>query len=288
MKIFFTPSVSHLEPFIPGERGQFKIRKFNDGELLVKLEDHVENEPVTIITATFPPSRHFCELFFLLDTLKQQEAHIHVIFTYFGYERQDHPKPNTARGALVITNCLKQFQLDRITILHPHSHVIKELLPAKYVIPYDLYGSLIKELMIDTIVAPDTGALPACTELAQRSNCKLAFVEKERLGNNQIQPLAVTIPENAGRALIFDDIISTGATIIQAATLLQEQGISEIFALATHSFINELGLQKLCQSPVQHLWISNSVPSHFSSADVSIINIAPALVPLTEKLDTDN
>ena len=63
MKIFFTPSVNHLEQYIPGEHGQYKLRKFNDGELFFKLEENVEKQPVTVITATYPPTKHFSEIF---------------------------------------------------------------------------------------------------------------------------------------------------------------------------------------------------------------------------------
>jgi ribose-phosphate pyrophosphokinase len=280
MKLFLTPSVGHLASLIPGEHGRYKIRKFNDGELFLKLEENVEHQAVTVITATYPPAKHFCELFFLLDTLRQQHTTIHVIFTYFGYERQDHPKPCVARAAHIISNCFKQFELEKITIVHPHSQRLSQLITFESIVPYELYIPIVKQLGIDTIVAPDTGAASSCQELAQRTQCLLATIEKERIANNQILPLTVNIPSQTKRALIFDDLISTGATITQAVTLLQARGVEEIYALATHCFLNELNLQKLLESPVKHVWVSNSIPSYCTSPQLTVINIVPALEPL--------
>ena len=277
MKIFLTPSVYHLASHIQGFQGKYKLRKFSDGELFLKLEENVERQPVAVITATCPPAKHFCELFFLLDTLKQQQAKINLIFTYFGYERQDHPKPNVARGAHIITNCLKQFEPNTITILHPHSQKLQQIISFTPHIPCDLYLPIIKQHEIDTIVAPDAGATQNAQELAQHTGCLLAMIEKERISNDRVIPVSVNIPLGAKRALIFDDLISTGATIAQAARLLQAQGVSEVYALTTHCFLNELSLQKIFESPLKHLWISNSVPVYCTHPQLTVINITPAL-----------
>ena len=277
MKIFLTPSVYHLASHIHGFQGKYKLRKFSDGEIFLKLEENVEKQPIAVITATCPPAKHFCELFFLLDTLKQQNAIINLIFTYFGYERQDHPKPNVARGAQIITNCLKQFEPNSITILHPHSQKLHAIIKFAPYFPFNHYSSIIKEHEIDTIVAPDAGAVQNAQELAQYAGCLLATIEKERISNNQVIPVTVNIPSGAKRALIFDDLISTGATLVQAARLLQAHGVSEVYALTTHCFLNDLSLQKLFESPLKHLWVSNSIPVYCTHPQLTVINIAPAI-----------
>lgn len=274
MKVFFTPSISHIEPFINAERGLYKIRKFNDGEMLVRLEEQVEQQPVTVIAATHPPAKHFCELFLLLDTLKQQEARIHLIFTYFGYGRQDHPKPHVARGARVISQCLKQFNIEKITVIHPHSIQLQQEVSCERFIPFDLYKPLVKKLAIDTIISPDNGGTLACQELAQQTQCLFGVIGKERTNNNQIVAGQTDLPPQIKRVLIFDDIVSTGATIIQAANIIKEQRATHIYAAATHCFMNEIALQKVIDSPIQHLWVSNSVPVHLHSPHISVINIA--------------
>lgn len=278
MIIFFTPSVSHLEQRVGGKHGHYKLRRFNDGELLLKLEENIAQEPVTVITATYPPAKHFCELLFLLDTLKQQGAHVHIIFTYFGYERQDHPKPYVARGAHIITNCLKQFGLERITIVHPHSQALQAIVGCEELIPFDLYTSIIKPLTIDVIVAPDRGAVANCQKLAHMLGCSVCAIDKERIGLDKVSMDQLNAPVNGKRTLIFDDIMSTGSTIELAALQLKKQGSSAIYALATHSFLNNLGLQKLTSAPIDHIWLGNTIPVYLESPLVSIIDIAPALL----------
>jgi len=277
MKIFLTPSVYHLAPRISGTHGRYKLRKFSDGEIFLKLEENVEKQPVAVITATYPPAKHFCELFFLLDTLKQQQAKINVVFTYFGYERQDHPKPNVARGAQIVTNCVMLFEPATVTIIHPHSQKLQNIINFVPYFPFNHYSSIIKEHNIDTIVAPDAGATKNAQELAQYAGCLLATIEKERMSNNQVIPVTVNIPAGAKRALIFDDLISTGATIAQAAQLLRTHGVAEVYALTTHCFLNDLSLQKLFESPLKHLWVSNTIPVYCKHPQLTVIDIAPAI-----------
>lgn len=277
MIIFFTPSVSHLEQRIGGKHGHYKLRRFNDGELLLKLEENIAQEPVTVVTGTYPPAKNFCELLFLLDTLKQQSAHIHVIFTYFGYERQDHPKPYVARGAQIITNCLKQFDLENITIIHPHSPALKTLVGCQELIPFDVYVSVIKPLNIDVIVAPDSGAITNCQILARLLGCSVCTIDKERIGLDKVSMEQLDASVSGKRTLIFDDIMSTGSTIEQAALQLKAQGASAIYALATHSFLNNLGLQKLTAAPIDHIWLGNTIPVYLTSPQVSVIDVAPSV-----------
>lgn len=286
MIIFFTPSVSHLEQRIGGKHGQYKLRRFNDGELLLKLEENIAQEPVTVITATYPPAKHFCELLFLLDTLQQQGAHVQVMFTYFGYERQDHPKPYVARGAHIIINCLNQFDLERIIIVHPHSPALQAIVGCQELIPFDLYVSIIKPLAIDIIVAPDQGAITNCQTLARMLGCPICTIDKERVGLDKVSMDQLDTSVNGKRTLIFDDIMSTGSTVEQAALQLKAQGASVIYAFATHSFLNNLGLNKLAAAPIDHIWLGNTIPVYLSSPLISIIDIAPALAAhLTSQLN---
>ena len=295
MTTFFTTSVEHLKEYIHGTHGSYKMRRFNDGELFLKLETDVRNQPVTVITATNAPAKHMLELFFLLDALQQQTTKIHVILTYFGYERQDHPKPNVARAAEVICNFLKQFTIEKITIVHPHSKKLHSYLNFSGFVPYELYKAVVKEQKIDMILSPDRGAIDACRHLADETDCAMDFIEKERCGFDKIKLSSQALPEQAlpkqakpridlevknKRILIFDDIISTGSTIIQAAQLMNERGAQEIFALATHGFISNLTLQKITESPINHLWVSNTLPVRISANNLSVINIAPAITTL--------
>jgi ribose-phosphate pyrophosphokinase len=205
-----------------------------------------------------------------------------VIFTYFGYARQDHPKPNVARAAHIICNCLKQFDIHKSTIIHPHSAQLQQDISYDRFVPYQLYAPLVKELDIDTIVSPDTGGILACQELAQQTHCQIGSIEKERNANDQIITTvdAINLPSKLTRVLIFDDIVSTGATIINAATILKEHGALTIYALVTHCFMNEITMQKLTESPVQHLWVTNSVPIHTKSSHITVINLAPAITTI--------
>ncbi len=274
---FCTCATQHLLPFIKTPQGAYRLVTFNDGELYLRLDSDVNQQPVTVVAATPAPATHLLELWFLLDTLNQSNARIHLFFTYFGYARQDHPKPLVARSARIISTILKQFAIERMTILHPHNEHLHEHLTFTPFIPYELYTPIAQELGIEVVLAPDRGALAICQTLAKRIKCNWGHVNKVRPTLDAAKALTLKADVKHKKVLIFDDIISTGNTIIQAAQLAQEHGAREIYALVTHNVANEATLNLLAQSPIKHLWVTNSLAPRARTDQMSVINIAPTL-----------
>jgi ribose-phosphate pyrophosphokinase len=287
MTIFFTPSVAHLAPHIDGTHGTYTLRRFHDGELFLKLHTPVTHEHVTVIASTQTPAKHTFELLFLLDTLCQQSARIHLVFTYFSYMRQDKPQENVARAATVISNCYKQFEIDRITVIHPHSEQLHSIIECNAYVPYDLYKTLVHEQDIEVIVSPDYGARNVCDTLARHTHCDTGFIEKKRCDFDKVKLLSLHANVNNKRVLIVDDILSTGSTIMQAAQLLHENGAREVYALVTHSFLNQATSNAISQSHIKHLWVSNTLVTKVTSPQLSVINIAPALNALIRNSDNE-
>lgn len=275
--IFLTPSASQFANSFKDQLGNYTLGQFHDGDLFLKLDSQLDEKKVTVITATNAPARHFLELFFLLDTLKQEEADIHLIFTYFGYERQDHPEPHVARAPQVIANCLTQFAIKKMTIIHPHSERLHNFMSFSGVIPFDLYEPIVREHKIDIIIAPDKGARKACEELAHKCHCAIGFIEKERISPDQIHDIAIHADAAGKKALIFDDIISTGSTIMQAADLLKQNGADTVYAIATHNFLAQPSIDQLMKSQVEHLWVTNTVPSMLQAEKLTILEMGAFL-----------
>jgi len=279
--IFLTSSAKQFAPTFKDQLGNYTLQQFNDGELFLKLERPLQKKQcITVITATNPPATNLLELFFLLDTLKQEQARIHLIFTYFGYERQDHPKPLVAQGAQVISNCLSQFNIERTTIIHPHSERLHDYISFTGYVPFKLYKPIIEKEKIDVIIAPDKGAAKNCKLLAQKYGCTVGFIEKKRTGIDTVQILANDFDAFGKRILIWDDIISTGSTIIQASKLLKKNGAEAIYAAATHNFLNEQNLEKILASQIDHLWVSNTIQTDLQAKSLTVLNIASELKKL--------
>lgn len=281
-RIFATSSVHRAldtirDQPIANHIARYSCVVFHDGELYVRLEEPITDSPVTVITATPAPTDNFFELFFLLDTLKQHNACINLVFTYFGYARQDHPKPNVARSAQVIANCLAQFAVNNITIVHPHSEYLQEFLPHTSWIPYAVYAPIITQHAIDVIIAPDRGALTMCTQLASLAGCAVGYIEKVRPHLDQTHTIALHADVADKRVLIVDDIISTGNTMVQAAHAIMQAGATQVMALATHNLANDQTIQRLTASPISKLWVTNSTTNPVMG-DMLTIDIMPALM----------
>lgn len=274
MKVFYTPSVQHLVPLMGQVAGAYTLRIFNDGELFVRLEEDVTNQEVFVFAATNAPTRHFVQLFFLLDALQQQTTKINLVFTYFGYQRQDHPKQSVARAAYVMSNCFRQFSLNKIYIVHPHSVFLHDYINFEVVMPYCVYFPFIRQLAPQVIIAPDRGALPVCEYIAQQVGATVGFVDKERRAADVINVQALHADVNDKDVLIFDDIISTGNTIAQAAQVLHANGARRIHVLATHNLLNARALQRIEQSSIEHVWVSNTLPSTCTCERLSTLDIS--------------
>lgn len=276
--IFVTNSALHACNTLRNRITPYKRIVFNDGELYVALERPLPAEPITVITATPAPADNFLELFFLLDTLAQNNACINLVFTYFGYARQDHPKPNVARSALVIVKCLTQFPINSATIVHCHSNRLAQYYTYNSWIPYTVYAPIISQKNCDCIIAPDQGAIAMCQELARTVGCATGYVEKKRPMLDQAQSIALHADVANKHVFIVDDMISTGNTAIQAATLIMQQGARDVHLIATHNLANEQTIKRLQTSPIKHCWVTNSIANPTQSDMLTTLDLMPSLI----------
>ncbi len=279
MKIFYTPSAQHLAPLI-GTPGNYTLRMFNDGEFFVRLDEDIAGQHVGVVTATNAPARHMIQLLFLLDALYQQQAKITLVFTYFGYQRQDHPKPMVARAAAVVSNCFKQFTFERVFIVHPHSARLQNYLEFQSIMPFNVYIPFIKQLSPDVIIAPDQGATSACMYLAQQAGIAYGFIQKERQQASAVQVCQVHAEVAQKDVLLFDDIVSTAHTITQVAIVLRENGARRIHALVTHNLLNARSAQRIEASPLENLWVSNTLAPVHAYARVQVLDISSCIAKL--------
>jgi len=274
MKLFYTKSAEHLAKKIKLKKGKYIISSFPDGELYVKINENVKNKRVLVLAATNPPAENLLELLFLLDALQGAGARIYLFFTYFGYARQDRAKAGEALASQRICSWLKGFKWQNIAVLHPHSERLKQFLKYKEILPYHFFTSVINRE--DVVVAPDKGASSLAKEISKRCRCARAEIEKVRL-KGKVKMLSFHGEVNGKRAVIVDDMISTGNTVIKAAELLKRKGAKEVVVAATHGIFADKALQKLEKSPITSIYVTNSLPQKTRSRKVEIMDLAPFL-----------
>lgn len=250
-------SLSPLEVFI-----------FPDGEKRIRILDKVLDEDVVVVQSTSSPTDiNYMELFFIIDALKRSGVKsITAIVPYFGYQRQDHQfREGEAVSVKVIAEILGKLGISRLIAIDLHSTKIAETfnIPVFHLSALSLFAGFIKEKNWDknsTLISPDMGGIRRIKILSEMlNNMPYAVIEKNRdlatgkVSANKIQG------EISKRAIIADDMISTGATIVMAADLLRQNGAEEIVVFATHPVFSEKAPKILQNSSVSSVYVTDTI-----------------------------
>jgi len=273
MTVVFTPSAAHLD--IDGREltvhPNDQTRQFPDDEVYVQLEGLESGDAVTLIHSGQPhPNRGLAYLYGALDLLRHHECTVSLVFTYVPYSRQDRAfyegTLNYARSILRVVT--EYYGVDEMYAIDPHfSHRdwVQEF-PLEWVQAFPEIQSHV-ELDEYLVIGPDLGAVERFGVPSYEKHRKSA-TDVELIGDLDV----------AGRAvLVFDDLISTGGTMIEAYTRLCDQGASTVHAAAVHGVIDD-GVRRV-QKTYDQLYLTNSVQSEAATVPVE---------PLIERILDDS
>ncbi len=271
MKIFYTPSTSHLQTSINLPIGSVEFKTFSDGELFVKVNEEVNNQSVWVIAATNPPAKNLLQTMLLLNALQEAGAKINLLFTYFGYARQDKVSHGEAASAQLFCELFGSFNLESVEIIHVHSLQLKNYLNFENIIAYPLFEHIGKNF--DAICAPDKGAASFATNVAKKIDKSEILIEKTRPKKETVKTANISGDTDGKSVLIVDDMISTGNTIINAANLLREHGATSISVMATHNLMNQKSVDAIEQSVIEKVYVTNTIQSAVESDKIEVIDI---------------
>jgi ribose-phosphate pyrophosphokinase len=260
------------------------VKKFIDNEIFVEIKENVRGEDIFVIQSTsFPANDHIMELLIVTDALRRASAkRITAVIPYFGYARQDRKvAPRTPISAKLVANLLTSSGVDRVLTLDLHAGQIQgffdipvDNLYASPVFIRDIKDSYNKNLLV---VSPDVGGLVRARSIAKKINAELAIVDKRRPSAGVSEVMNI-IGEVEGRnCLIVDDIVDSGGTLCNAAEALIQKGANEVNAYITHGVLSGNACEKIANSKLKNLVITNSIePSvkTLSTKNIRIINIA--------------
>lgn len=245
-----------------------EIFVFPDGERRIRIEESVLDEDVVIVQSTATPvDQHYMELFFLIDSAKRSGAtSVTVVMPYFGYMRQDHVfRDGEAVSLQVVLNILESLKVDRIISYDLHVIRIPELttIPVTHVSALALFAQEIRKnnwKEETVLVSPDMGGINRVKKLSEMLSA-MPFVtnEKNRDVNTGSIAIEVIHGEVKKRALMVDDMISSGKTIVKGAELLQKNGADEIIVFATHPIFSEEAPNLLQNSIAKTVYVTDTV-----------------------------
>ena len=270
VKIFSGTSNEHLAQKIAKKLdiklSSLEVSVFPDGEKRVRILDRVSGEDVVVVQSTASPTdENYMQLFFILDALRRSGAKsVTAVIPYFGYQRQDHMfREGEAVSVKVIAEILQNLGISKLIAVDLHSIKIEQAfsVPVLHLSALSLFAKTIKEKKWSaTLVSPDMGGIRRIKILSKMlDNMPFAVVEK----NRDLATGRVTADKIAGkvgeRAIIADDMISSGGTIAMAAKLLRKNGVKEIYVFAAHPVFSENAPKILQESEVKRVYVTDTI-----------------------------
>jgi len=259
------PLAGEIARYLGLELCAAEVRRFSDGEIFVQIDDNIRGADLFIIQPTNPPSDNIMELLLLIEASRRASAgRITAVIPYYGYARQDRKdKPRVAIGAKLVANLITTAGADRVITMDLHAAQIQGF----FDIPHDhLYASGILNQAVRTlgvedpvIATPDIGSLKMVRAMAEIFGTDMIIVDKRRPRPNESEVINV-IGEYRGRNVIMrDDMVDTAGTITQAARALKEGGAKEIYVVCTHAVLSGKALERISQSSIRKIIVTNSV-----------------------------
>lgn len=267
--------VKHLE--IPLGKAEFKT--FSDGELWMKYNENIRGQDIFLVQSTNPPFENLMELLVMIDAARRASAdRINAVIPYFGYARQDRKdEPRVAISAKLVANMLVTAGADRIITMDLHAPQIQGF----FDIPVDhLYSSRVffkhikKNNIKDLVVAsPDVGGIKMARAYAKRLETELVLIDKRRPKPNVAEVMNIIGDVKDKNVLIVDDLIDTGGTFVNAVEALKGQGAKDIYGICTHAILSGNAVEKLNNSSITKLIISNTLPLKIKSPKIEAISV---------------
>ena len=261
------------------------IKRFADGEIYAEINENIRGNSIFVIQSTSNPANdNLMELLICIDALKRSSAkNITAVIPYFGYARQDRrSKARTPISAKLIANMLVEAGIERVLTMDLHAAQIQGF----FDIPVDnLYASPVFALDIKSqfqniadevmIVSPDVGGVARARELAKRIKAPLSIVDKRRERPGEVADMTVIGDVSGKKCIIVDDICDTAGTLCKAAEIIIDNGASEVHAYITHGVLSGPAVERVTNSVMKSLVISDSIEATKAVKEAKNIRIVP-------------
>lgn len=277
------------------ELGKVEIIRFADTEARVWMEEKVAGQNVVLLQPFSPPvDQNLVEFLLLADALRRGKPKKMVaVVPYFGYARQDKIfRPGEALSAQVVANLIEGACFEKLITIHLHSLGILDFfkIPVVHLSTASLLSQTLARLKGKNenwvAVAPDKVALAEVKKVAESFGFAAAYVEKTRDLSQKDKPKALgLVGEIKGKnVFMFDDLSSTGGTIVGGAKLLKEAGAKKVMAALTHMVVPEAAERIVQEESVDKLLITDTINyTGPKLKKMEIISVAPLLAEAIRK-----
>lgn len=272
--------------------GEIEVSQFRDGETHVEIKSDVRGTDVFLIQPTSPPvNQNLMELLVMVDAMRRASAaRITAIIPYYGYARQE--KKSRGRepiSAKLVANLLTEAGANRILAMDLSAPAIEGFfdIPVDHLTAVPLLVRYIKKKRLEdpVIVAPDVGAVRRADRFRQiMGGIPLAILFKDRPQPDEVAIAGMVGDVKGKTAILVDDLISTGNTLIAAAEHLLANGAKSVLAVATHGVFAEGAIERLKASPIECLCITDTIPLPSNTSGIEHVSIAPLLAEVINRI----
>ncbi len=269
--------------------GNVNLGNFPDGEISCQLNENIRGRDVFLLQPTGPSvNDNLMELLVMIDACVRASAErITAVIPYFGYARQDRKDagrvPITAK---LVANLITKAGATRVLTMDLHAAQIQGFfdVPVDHLYAAPVLDEYFKALRIPSeqlvIISPDEGSIKRTLQHVENLGGQLAIVDKRRANAMETHQAHLIGDSIEGKtALLFDDMISTAGSIVGAANVAKRYGAKEVYVSATHAVLCGNAVQKLLDSPIKEVVVTNSlpIPQAEMPPKLRIVSVAPML-----------
>ena len=283
------PLAQAIADYLDAPLTKAQVKRFADSEVFVTIDENVRGEDVFVIQSTSAPANdNLMELLICIDALRRASARrITAVMPYFGYARQDRKTGGrTPISAKLVANMITEAGADRVLAMDLHAGQIQGFfdIPTDNLVAIPVLAKDIKGHHKQTgdlmIVSPDVGGVVRVRALADRLNAEIAIVDKRRPKPGHSEVMNIVGDVAGRRCILFDDIVDSAGTLVNAADALKERGAESVSAYISHGVLSGPAIERVTNSIMDELVITDSIAATEATKGcdkIRIVSVAPLI-----------
>ena len=299
IKIFACPTAENFTKeicdYLNLQMGKINSMKFKNDNNFVQILETVRDQDVYIVQTTLPPvNERVMELLITIDAVKRAAAkRINVVLPYYMYSRSDKKdQPRIPITAKLIAQLLEAAGTDRIITCDLHNPAIQAYFNVNCdrLSAENMLQSYFKEKKLDNmvVVATDAGSAKKAYKYSTYLECPIAMIDKRREGNDDRAIGTTVIGDVKNKnAIIFDDEVDTAGSMLETAKILEKNGVKAIYAGCTHGVLSGPAIERIKNSPIKELVITNTIPlvEEKRIDKITVLTIAPLFAEAIRRIN---
>ncbi|MCY3620403.1 MAG: ribose-phosphate pyrophosphokinase [Gammaproteobacteria bacterium] len=278
------------------ERSSLTISRFSNDNLSVQIDENVRERDTFVVQAfTEPASDRILELLITLDALRSASARrITAVIPYFSYARSDKKDaPRISIAGRLIADLLRTAGAHRVLTMDLHAEQVHGFfnIPVDHLTAIPIAAAHVREscdMDNAVIVATDAGGAKRAGKFATRLDLPLAIIDKRRVSDTEVRQGHVVGDVVDKDAIVFEDEISTGGTLVETARTLETAGVRRVLAAATHGVLVGNAIDNLRDSPIEALTVTNTVDVAPEKRldKMTVLSVAPLMAEAIRRIHT--